>query len=52
MIRTAATNTAARRVAERGGFAHVGTEREAFALGSRVLDDQVIYDLLGTDARR
>ncbi|ONI72510.1 GNAT family N-acetyltransferase [Kribbella sp. ALI-6-A] len=51
VIRTAATNTAARRVAERGGFVHVGTEREAFALGSHVADDQVIYDLLGTDAR-
>ncbi|MGC4939115.1 GNAT family N-acetyltransferase [Kribbella sp. DT2] len=49
VIRTAATNTAARRVAERSGFQHVGTEREAFALGTGVADAQVTYDLLRTD---
>jgi RimJ/RimL family protein N-acetyltransferase len=48
-IRTAATNTPARRVAERSGFLHVGTERQIFALGSGVVDDLVTYDLLRTE---
>jgi RimJ/RimL family protein N-acetyltransferase len=49
LIRTAATNTAARRVAEKAGFQHVGTERNAFPLGNRTVDDRVTYDLLATD---
>ena len=47
-IRTAATNTAARRTAEKAGFRHVGTERAAFQLATHV-DDKVTYDLLITD---
>ncbi|TWD74705.1 RimJ/RimL family protein N-acetyltransferase [Kribbella amoyensis] len=49
LIRTAATNQAARRVAERSGFQHVGTERAAFPLLGGKLDDRVVYDLLPTD---
>ncbi len=49
VIRTASTNTPARRVAERSGFHHTGTDREAFALGTNLADDQVTYDLLATD---
>jgi RimJ/RimL family protein N-acetyltransferase len=48
LIRTAATNQAARRVAESAGFKHVGTEREAFPLATH-LDARVTYDLLPTD---
>jgi RimJ/RimL family protein N-acetyltransferase len=47
-IRTAATNTAARRTAEKAGFRHVGTERAAFQVATHV-DDKVTYDLLVTD---
>lgn len=47
-IRTAATNHAARRVAEAAGFHHTGTERECFSLATH-LDDRVTYDLLRTD---
>jgi RimJ/RimL family protein N-acetyltransferase len=47
-IRTAASNTAARRTAEKAGFQHVGTERAAFQLATHV-DDKVTYDLLITD---
>jgi len=47
-IRTAATNAAARRTAEKAGFRHVGTERAAFQIATRV-DDKVTYDLLITD---
>ncbi|TCO45404.1 RimJ/RimL family protein N-acetyltransferase [Kribbella antiqua] len=48
LIRTAATNQAARRVAESAGFQHAGTEREAFPLATH-LDARVTYDLLPTD---
>jgi RimJ/RimL family protein N-acetyltransferase len=47
-IRTAATNAAARRTAEKAGFQHVGTERAAFHISTHV-DDKVTYDLLATD---
>ncbi len=46
VIRTAATNRAARRTAESAGFRHVDTEREAFALQTGVKDDRVTYELL------
>jgi RimJ/RimL family protein N-acetyltransferase len=49
MICTAATNQAARRVAESTGFRHVGTEREAFPLGTGAPDNRVVYDLLASD---
>ena len=49
VIRTAATNQAARRVAEKAGFQHVGTERAAFPLAGDALDDSVTYDLLASD---
>ena len=49
MIRTASTNKAARRVAEAGGFRHVGTDRAAFPLGDGSIDDQVVYDRLLSD---
>jgi RimJ/RimL family protein N-acetyltransferase len=49
VIRTAATNKAARRVAESAGFRHVGTDRAAFPLGDGTLDDRVTYDRLSTD---
>ncbi|MFC0629125.1 GNAT family N-acetyltransferase [Kribbella deserti] len=45
-IGTAASNQAARRVAEAAGFEHVGTERAAFPLGDGTVDDKVVYDLL------
>jgi RimJ/RimL family protein N-acetyltransferase len=48
VIRTAATNHAARRVAEKSGFHLAGTEREAFRLATH-LDDKVTYDLLAAD---
>jgi RimJ/RimL family protein N-acetyltransferase len=48
VIRTAATNKAARKVAESAAFRHVGTEREAFRLASHA-DDRVTYDLLASD---
>jgi RimJ/RimL family protein N-acetyltransferase len=48
IIRTAASNTAARRTAESAGFHHTGTEREAFPLATQ-LDDRVTYDLLAKD---
>ena len=47
-IRTAASNTAARRTAEKAGFQLTGTEREAFPLSTH-LDGKVTYDLLATD---
>jgi RimJ/RimL family protein N-acetyltransferase len=47
-IRTAATNTAARRTAEKAGFQLAGIEREAFRLSTH-LDGKVTYDLLPTD---
>lgn len=47
-IRTAGTNTSARRTAEKAGFRHVGTERAAFHISTH-LDDKVTYDLLATD---
>ncbi|MEU4394952.1 GNAT family N-acetyltransferase [Kribbella sp. NPDC023855] len=46
VIRTAATNLAARRTAEAAGFRHVDTEREAFALQTGGPDDRVTYELL------
>ncbi|TDD13175.1 N-acetyltransferase [Kribbella turkmenica] len=51
VIRTAATNHAARRVAEKLNFRHAGTEREAFPLGNGTLDARVTYDLLTADHR-
>jgi RimJ/RimL family protein N-acetyltransferase len=48
VIRTAATNKAARKVAESAGFRHAGTEREAFRLSTHT-DDRVTYDLLASD---
>jgi RimJ/RimL family protein N-acetyltransferase len=48
-IRTAASNAAARRTAEKAGFRHVGTERAAFEIATHV-DDKVTYDLLITDS--
>ncbi|TCC46651.1 GNAT family N-acetyltransferase [Kribbella capetownensis] len=48
LIRTAATNKAARRVAEKSGFHLAGTERDAFPLASG-LDDRVTYDRLVAD---
>lgn len=45
VIRTAATNRAARRTAESAGFHHVGTEPGAFALQTGGPDDRVTYDL-------
>ncbi|GAA1602149.1 hypothetical protein GCM10009789_65390 [Kribbella sancticallisti] len=50
IIRTAASNAAARRVAESAGFTHVGSERQAFPLGTGQPDDRVTYDLLAADA--
>ena len=47
-IRTAASNTAARRTAEKAGFQLTGTEREAFPLSTH-LDGKVTYDLLAAD---
>jgi RimJ/RimL family protein N-acetyltransferase len=47
-VRTAASNAAARRTAEKAGFRHVGTERAAFQVATHV-DDKVTYDLLITD---
>lgn len=43
---TAASNTASRRVAERAGFVHVGTERSAAPVGDGGYDDNAIYDRL------
>lgn len=51
MIRTAATNQAARKVAAAAGFRQVATERSTFALGNHTLDDQVTYDRLAADAQ-
>ncbi|MEU0094299.1 GNAT family protein [Kribbella sp. NPDC006257] len=48
VIRTAATNKAARKVAESAGFRYVGSEREAFRLATHQ-DDRVTYDLLASD---
>lgn len=48
LIRTAATNTPARRVAESAGFRHAGTEREGFRVATRQ-DDLVSYDLMAGD---
>jgi RimJ/RimL family protein N-acetyltransferase len=48
LIRTAATNAPARRVAEAAGFQLTGTERETFPVATG-LDDRVIYDLLAAD---
>lgn len=45
-IATAASNKAARRVAESAGFEHVGTERAAFPLGDGTINDKVVYDRL------
>jgi RimJ/RimL family protein N-acetyltransferase len=47
-IRTAASNTAARRTAEKAGFQHTATDRAAFHVSTHV-DDKVTYDLLSTD---
>ena len=47
-IRTAESNTAARRTAEKAGFQLAGIEREAFRLSTH-LDGKVTYDLLSTD---
>lgn len=44
VIATAATNKAARRVAESAGFELAGTERAAFPLGDGTIDDKVVYD--------
>ncbi|WP_112244144.1 GNAT family N-acetyltransferase [Kribbella monticola] len=49
VIRTAATNKAARKVAESAAFRHVGTERQAFRLATGS-DDRVSYDLLAGDS--
>jgi len=49
VIRTAASNQAARRVAESAGFRLRGLDRAAFALGDRTVDDRAVYDLLPTD---
>ncbi|MBD8871073.1 GNAT family N-acetyltransferase [Nocardioides donggukensis] len=46
---TAATNTGAIRVAERAGFAHVGTERKG-ALVADGFVDNVVYDLLAGES--
>ena len=50
VIRTAATNRAARRVAEKLDFLLTGTERRAFPLGDGTNDDRVTYDRLATDS--
>ncbi|MGW6280678.1 GNAT family N-acetyltransferase [Kribbella sp. NPDC055071] len=47
-IRTAATNTAARRTAEKAGFQLAGIERDAFPLSTQ-LDGKATYDLLSSD---
>ncbi|WP_433161218.1 GNAT family N-acetyltransferase [Kribbella sp. CA-247076] len=52
VIRTAATNLAARRVAEKLHFHLAGTERAAFPLGNNTHDARVTYDLLSTDQFR
>jgi len=49
VIRTAAGNKAARRVAESAGFRLRGLDRAAFALGDKTVDDRAVYDLLPTD---
>lgn len=49
MICTAATNKAARRVAESSGFRQAGTDRAAFPLGDGTLDDKIVYDRLASD---
>jgi RimJ/RimL family protein N-acetyltransferase len=48
VIRTAATNRAARRTAGAAGFRHVDTEPKAFALQTGGPDDRVTYELLAT----
>ncbi|OLF06367.1 hypothetical protein BLA60_32575 [Actinophytocola xinjiangensis] len=42
-LRTAASNTASRRGAERAGYAHVATEPAAFTIGDSDFDDLVVY---------
>jgi RimJ/RimL family protein N-acetyltransferase len=49
VIRTAATNRAARRTAETAGFRLVGTETAAFPIATHV-DDRAVYELLPSDA--
>ena len=49
VIRTAASNKAARRAAESAGFQLRGLDRAAFALGDKTVDDRAVYDLLATD---
>jgi RimJ/RimL family protein N-acetyltransferase len=47
-IMTAASNAAARRVAESAGFTHLGTERRSLPLGDG-FDDTALYDRLRDD---
>jgi [ribosomal protein S5]-alanine N-acetyltransferase len=42
-LRTAGTNVASRRGAERAGYTHIATEPEAFPVGDGDLDDLVVY---------
>lgn len=49
VIRTAATNRAARRTAEKAGFRLVGIEPAAFPIATHV-DDRAVYDLLAPNS--
>ncbi|MGZ5400924.1 MAG: GNAT family N-acetyltransferase [Nocardioides sp.] len=48
---TAARNAGSRRVAERVGFHHVGTERASAPAAGGGFEDNALYDLLRDDAR-
>jgi RimJ/RimL family protein N-acetyltransferase len=48
-LMTAASNAASRRLAERAGFTHLGTERLGAPLGDGSFDDNCVYDRLATD---
>lgn len=49
---TAARNEASRRLAERAGFEHVGTERGSAPVADGGFEDSALYDLLRGDPRR
>ncbi|MPZ60365.1 MAG: GNAT family N-acetyltransferase [Propionibacteriales bacterium] len=51
LIKTAATNQAARRAAEQAGFTMAGRLRQVSALLDGTIDDDVIYDLVRDDLK-